>query len=326
VSEDREQYFGPKIPPDVRLECEWDAIDDPEMERRALRRACAGVPLDELRAVSIRAEAAVWDAHDWYDMFVGSVEITHVAGLETPGESVLDALKLPLDSTSSDTSSGGNGNGSAIVSGGTGGGENGGGDPPPPQSSPLPSPPLPPPPSPPPSPPPASSSSSTIPPPPQQQQQQQPLFPELVSLTLLGVNFVRANKAAWQTFSSAMTKRQASPACVTILDRIEFRGCTVAEWMVDGLNEYTAVVVWDSVSDPDNWMHVPRDVEGAPDEDEDEDDEDEDEDGGGGEGGDGDGDDDDEDENENENDADAEGEGAGQGEGEGGNESLALAF
>lgn len=38
LTEDREQYFGPKISPDVRLECEWDAIDDPEMERRALRR------------------------------------------------------------------------------------------------------------------------------------------------------------------------------------------------------------------------------------------------------------------------------------------------
>jgi hypothetical protein len=106
-----------------------------------------------------------------------------------------------------------------------------------------------------------------------------------------------------------MTKRQASPACVTILDRIEFRGCTVAEWMVDGLNEYTAVVVWDSVSDPDNWMHVPRDVEGAADDDDDDDDDDEhDEDADGGED-DGDGDD-----------ANAEGDGEGAGEGEGGGE------
>ena len=318
VSEDREQYFGPKITADVRLECEWDAIDDPEMERRALRRACAGVPLDELRAVSIRAEAAVWDAHDWYDMFVGSVEITHVAGLETPGESVLDALKLPLDTTGADTSSSGNGNESGSGSGGAGGGENGGGEsdggnPPLPQSSPLPSP------TPPPLQTPQTPSSPLPPPPPpqqQQQQRQQPLFPELVSLTLVGVNFVRANKAAWQTLSKAMTKRQASPACVTILDRIEFRGCTVAEWMVDGLNEYTAVVVWDSVSDPDNWMHVPRDVEGAPDEDEDEDD-------GAGDNDDDDDDDDeddedDEDENEDQGDAAAEGEGAaGEGEGEG---------
>ena len=302
--------------PDVRLECEWDAIDDPEMERRALRRACACVPLDELRAVSIRAEAAVWDAHDWYDMFVGSVEITHVAGLETPGESVLDALKLPLDTTDSDTSSSANANGSG--SGGTSAGENVGCDPPLPQSSPLPSPPLPPP-----SPPPSSSSPSSSPPPPTPpQQQQQPLFPELVSLTLVGVNFVRTSKAAWQTLSSAMTKRQASPACVTILDRIEFRGCTVAEWMVDGLNEYTAVVVWDSVSDPDNWMHVPRDVEGAADEDEededeDNDDDDDDEDTGAGED-DGDGGGGDADEDDDDADAGGDGEGAGQGEGGGG--------
>ena len=263
VTEDREQFFGPKTIPDVRLECEWDASDDPEMERRALRRACAGVPLDELRALSIRAEAAVWDAHDWYDTFVGSVEITHVAGLETPGESVLDALKLPLDtnaSTDTDTGNSNSNSGSGCGSGGEdGGAESNRGDPPQPQSPPPPSPPTP-------APPP--------PPPPQQQQQQQqqpPLFPELVSLTLAGVNFVRANKTAWHTLSSAMTKRQASPACVTILDRIEFRGCTVAEWMVDGLNEYTAVVVWDSVSDPDNWMHVPREVEGGGEEDEDED-------------------------------------------------------
>jgi uncharacterized membrane protein YgcG len=318
AAEDREQYFGPKISPDVRLECEWDAIDDPEMERRALRRACAGVPLDELRALSIRAEAAVWGAHDWYDMFVGSVEITHVAGLETPGESVLDALKLPLDTdvsgSGSDTSSSGNGNGSGSGGGGAGGGENGGGDPPLPQSSPLPSPPPPPPPpSPPPSSPSSPSSSSSSPPQQQQrlQQQRPPLFPELVSLTLVGVNFVRASKAAWLTLSSAMTKRQASPACVTILDRIEFRGCTVAEWMVDGLNEYTAVVVWDSVSDPDNWMHVPRDVEGAADGDED-DDEDDDDDEDGGEV-----DDDDDADDADENDAGAEGEGAGEGEGEG---------
>jgi len=304
ITEDRDQYFGPKIAPDVRLECEWDSIDDPEMERRALRRACAGVPLDELRALSIRAEAAVWAAHDWYDTFVGSVEITHVAGLETPGESVLDALKLPLDTDSgggSDTSSSGNGR----VSNGEGGGQRNDGDPP---SPPLPSPQLPP--APPPPPP-----SSSLSPQQQQQQHQQPLFPELVSLTLAGVNFVRANKAAWLTLSSAMTKRQASPACVTILDRIEFRRCTVAEWMVDGLNEYTAVVVWDSVSDPDNWMHVPRDVDGAADEDEDEDDGD----------GDGDGDDEDDDDDDDEDDdedgdgadADAEVEGEGEGEAEG---------
>jgi hypothetical protein len=64
-------------------------------------------------------------------------------------------------------------------------------------------------------------------------------------------------------------QRQASPKCVTILDRIELRGCTVSELMVDGLHEFTAVVVWDSVTDPDNWMHVPREVEGEDEEEED---------------------------------------------------------
>ena len=36
LAEDREQYFGPRGTADVRLECEWDAGDDPEMERHAL--------------------------------------------------------------------------------------------------------------------------------------------------------------------------------------------------------------------------------------------------------------------------------------------------
>jgi len=89
-----------------------------------------------------------------------------------------------------------------------------------------------------------------------------------VSLTLAGVNFVRAGEGAWLTMSSAMMKRQASPACVTILDRIELRGCTVSEWMVESLNEFTAFVVWDSVTDPDNWMHVPREMEGEEEEEE----------------------------------------------------------
>jgi hypothetical protein len=88
------RYFGPKISPDVRLECKWDAIDNPAMERWALRRACAGVPLDELRALYVHAEAAVWGTHDWQDVFIGSVEITYVTGLEMPGKSMLDALKL----------------------------------------------------------------------------------------------------------------------------------------------------------------------------------------------------------------------------------------
>jgi hypothetical protein len=32
--------------------------------------------------------------------------------------------------------------------------------------------------------------------------------------------------------------------------------------MVDGLNEFAAVIVWDSVTEPDDWMHVPREAEG----------------------------------------------------------------
>ena len=215
--EDRDQYFGPKGGPDVRLECEWDADDDPEMERRALRRACAGVPLDELRALSVCAEAAVWGANDWYELFVGSVEITHVSALEAPGGSVLDALKLPSPSPVSPSTE----NTGSSSSGGGGGG---------------------------------SGSGDAGP----------PLFPELVSLTLAGVNFVRSNEAAWKTFLSAMAKRQASPGCVTILDRVELRGCNVAESMIDRLNEFAAAVVWDSVTDPDNnWMHVPREVGGV---------------------------------------------------------------
>lgn len=237
LTEDREQYFGARGGPDVRLVCEWDASDDDlELERRALRRACAGVPLDELRAVSVCAEAAVWSAREWYDTFVGSVEITHVAALESPGGSVLDALKPPSapspisTSTTSETNNNSTNNDNNNNNG-TGNddqssnGSNGEGD------------------------------ARRPPTPP-------PLFPELVSLTLAGVNFVRAGEGAWQTLLGALTARQASPSCVTILDRVELRGCTVADSMVDGLNEFAAVVVWDSVTDPDNWMHVPREVGG----------------------------------------------------------------
>ena len=198
LAEDRDRYFGPTGRPDVRLECEWDTHNDPERERRALRRACASVPLDELRALSVCAKAAMWGADDWYEMFVESVEITHVSALEAPGRSVLDALKLPsqlpVSSSTEGTSSRTNGDGSGDAG-------------------------------------PA-------------------LFPELVSLTLAGVNFVRANEAAWKTFLSAMAKRQASPACVTILDRVELRGCNVTKSVVDDLTKFAAVVVWDSVTDP----------------------------------------------------------------------------
>ena len=108
TAEDREQYFGPKAVVDVRLE--WDASDDLEMERRAIRRACECVPLEKLRSLSVRTEAAVWGAQDWCDTFLGSVEITHVAALEKSGESVLDALNLPRRTrtitTSTNSSSG----------------------------------------------------------------------------------------------------------------------------------------------------------------------------------------------------------------------------
>ncbi|MDB4873417.1 MAG: hypothetical protein JWL97_4421 [Gemmatimonadales bacterium] len=83
---DRRPNLGPKISPDARLE--FVGRD------RQFRDGAAGAPLDELRALNIHAKAAVWGTHDWYDMFMGSVKITHVTGLEMPGESVLDALKL----------------------------------------------------------------------------------------------------------------------------------------------------------------------------------------------------------------------------------------
>ena len=40
-------------------------------------RVC--VPLGELCALSVCAKAAVCGADDWYEMFVGSIEITHVS-------------------------------------------------------------------------------------------------------------------------------------------------------------------------------------------------------------------------------------------------------
>ncbi|KAF8263586.1 hypothetical protein EI94DRAFT_1740599 [Lactarius quietus] len=54
-----------------------------------------------------------------------------------------------------------------------------------------------------------------------------PLFPELASLTLVGVDFVRMGGAAWRSLSGALFRREASRTCVTILDRIELRSCTV---------------------------------------------------------------------------------------------------
>ncbi|KAI9435821.1 hypothetical protein H4582DRAFT_2079450 [Lactarius indigo] len=195
VAEDCEIYTGPKASPDVRLDCEWDA-GDPDMEQRALLRACACVPLADLRALSLRADAAVWSARDWRTTFTACPEITHVMASDVPAESLLEALSPPAAPSPED----GDGDASSAV----------------------------------------------------------PLFPELVSLTLVGVNFVRAEEEAWSTLAGALVQRQKSPACVTILDRIELRACTVAEDTIDSLKEFAAVVVWDSVTDPNSWIHIPR--------------------------------------------------------------------
>ncbi|KAI0262780.1 hypothetical protein BC834DRAFT_374372 [Gloeopeniophorella convolvens] len=80
-----------------------------------------------------------------------------------------------------------------------------------------------------------------------------PLFPEMVSLTLSGANLLRSDHRVWDTFVCMMHQRQESPECVTILDRIELRVCTVAEWMVRRMGEYAAVVVWDSVNPETGW-------------------------------------------------------------------------
>ena len=196
VAEDRERYCGPKGDPDVRLECEWDA-GDPEVERSALLRACAGIPGAELRAISMRANATVWSPEDWYDTFVGCQEITHVLAYDTLAESLLEALGLTTGSgTDDDDASSSNSEGNGV-----------------------------------------------------------PLFQELVSLTLVGVDFMRANETASITLFDTMELRQSSPLCVTTLDRIELRACTVDEDDVDSLRTFASVVVWDSVTDVHSWQH-----------------------------------------------------------------------
>ena len=202
VAEDCESYAGPKAPHDVFLECEWGAAGgggDPEMERRALLRACECVNLADLRALELRADAAVWAARDWRAAFAACTEITHVLALDVPAESLLEALGPP--DRGEDGEVDGDGHGA-------------------------------------------------------------PIFQELVSLTLVGVNFVRANDEAWTTLEKALVRRQKSPACVTILDRVELRTCTVAEDAIDALKEFAAVVVWDSVTDPNGWINVPQGGEG----------------------------------------------------------------
>ena len=204
VTEDRDRYCGPKGDPDVRLECEWDA-GDPEVERSALLRACAGIPVAELRALSMRASATVWSADDWYDTFVGCPEITHVLAYDTLAESLLDALGLTTSSSADTDTDDYDDDGNS-----------------------------------------ASSEANGV-----------PLFQELVSLTLVGVDFVRASETASITLFDTMEWRQASPLCVTTLDRIELRVCTVEEDDVDALRTFASVVVWDSVTDAHSWPNDP---------------------------------------------------------------------
>ena len=246
VAEDREQYFGPKGAPDVRLECEWDA-GDPEMERRALLRACAGVPVAELRAIGLRASAAVWSANDWYDTFVNCPEITHVLAHGALSESLLDALgpfagtgtgivtvtvtdsvTNTFTDTTTDTDSVTETDTESVTVTDTDDEDDDD------YNS-------------------ASNESHGV-----------PLFQELVSLTLVGVDFVDVNETALSTLLDTMEWRQASPLCVTTLDRIELRACTIEEDEVDPLRAFASVVVWDSITDgPDDplmgWVGEERD-------------------------------------------------------------------
>jgi len=176
----RDEYAGPPSIPDVRLEGKWKS-SKPDMERRALLRACTGVPRADLQMLSIRAEASQWSAHDWYETFAACPTITHVLAFGGAGEHLLSALEQYT---------------------GTGGAHS------------------------------------------------KPLFPELASLTLVGIDFVRTGEAASRILSEALRRRQTSPACVTILDRIELRKCAVKKEMVDLLKESAVVVVWDKVTDP----------------------------------------------------------------------------
>ncbi|KAH9048661.1 hypothetical protein EDB83DRAFT_2676924 [Lactarius deliciosus] len=237
-SEDRERYYGPKGDPDVRLECDWDA-GDPEVERSALLRACAGIPVAELRALSLRASAVVWSAGDWYNTFVNCPEITHVLAYDTLAESLLNALG-PSSGIGTDTgihtdtdedddydnnggdnddsdsdSNGDNGNGN--VDNGVNVDDNNEND---------------------------DNDSA-------------PLFQELVSLTLVGIDFMRRSETALNALFDTMDWRQASPLCVTTLDRIELRACTIEDDEVDCLKEFASVVVWDPSTDADSWLNDP---------------------------------------------------------------------
>jgi hypothetical protein len=96
-----DRYDGPQGDPDVRLECEWDSRSL-ELERCALLRAYAVVPISQLRALSLQADDGVWSADDWYNTFAGCPKISHVLAYDTVAESLLDALQ-PSTGTSIDS-------------------------------------------------------------------------------------------------------------------------------------------------------------------------------------------------------------------------------
>ena len=76
------------------------------------------------------------------------------------------------------------------------------------------------------------------------------LFPELASLTLVGIDFVRMDGAASRILLTALRRRQTSCGCVKTLNRIELRKCVVKKEMVALLIEFSVVVVWDKVTGP----------------------------------------------------------------------------
>ncbi|KAH9052531.1 hypothetical protein EDB87DRAFT_1692243 [Lactarius vividus] len=128
----------------------------------ALLRACADIPVAELRALSLRTSTTVWSAGDWY----------------STGISTDTGIDIDTDEDNNDVRD--NDNDSA------------------------------------------------------------PLFQELVSLTLVGIDFMRGSETALNALFRAMDWRQASPSCVTTLDRIELRACTIEEDEVDCLKEFAS--------------------------------------------------------------------------------------
>ena len=103
-----------------------------------------------------------------------------------------------------------------------------------------------------------------------------PFFQELVSLTLVGLNFVRANGAALITLFGMLGWRQASPFT---LDRIELHVCTVNSEEEDGnsLRLFASVAMWDSIFNALSWTNEQQmdHVDKERDDDDDDDDDDE---------------------------------------------------